>query len=187
MAEPITRGAAVVGLGIGTAHVRALRRLRDRFHLVAVCDPDPARSQPVAERTGAAVLSFDALLERDDIDVVHVCTPPSLHLAQCVAALAAGKHVVCEKPLVASLADVDALAAAEAGAAGRLMPVFQYRFGNGLQQVARARRRRPGRPGTHRIGRGGVAPAGRLLRGAMARSLGNGTGRRAALPGDPRA
>ncbi len=131
----MTYGAAVVGLGIGTAHVRALRRLRDRFHLVAVCDPDEGRSGPVAERTGADVLGFDELLARDDIDVVHVCTPPALHLEQSLAALAAGKHVVCEKPVVASLHDIDLLIEAEQGAAGRFMPVFQYRFGNGLQQV----------------------------------------------------
>jgi predicted dehydrogenase len=89
----------------------------------------------VAERIGADVVGFDELLHRDDVEVVHVCTPPALHLEQCLAALLAGKAVVCEKPLVASLADVDRLAEAEAAAAGRLMPVFQYRFGNGLQQV----------------------------------------------------
>jgi predicted dehydrogenase len=125
----------VVGLGIGTMHVRALRRLRDRFTVVAVCDPDETRSAPVAEHIGADVVAFDELLTRDDVEVVHVCTPPALHLEQCLAALSAGKAVVCEKPLVASLADVDLLAEAEAAAAGRLMPVFQYRFGNGLQQV----------------------------------------------------
>ena len=133
-ATPV-RGAAVVGLGIGTMHVRALRRLPDRFRVVAVCDPDPARCDPVVERIGADACAFQDLLERDDVDVIHVCTPPALHLEQCLAALAAGKHVVCEKPLVASLHDVDQLVAAEAAAAGRLMPVFQYRFGNGLQQV----------------------------------------------------
>jgi predicted dehydrogenase len=135
VAEPAGRGVGVVGLGIGTAHVRALRRLRDRFTVVAVCDPDASRSGPVAERIGADVVGFEDLLRRDDVEVVHVCTPPALHLEQCLAALAAGKSVVCEKPVVASLADVDRLLDAEAGAAGRLMPVFQYRFGNGLQQV----------------------------------------------------
>ncbi len=129
------RGVAVAGLGIGIAHVRALRRLRDHFSLVAVCDPDESRSSPVAERTGAEVLPFDALLERDDIEVVHICTPPSMHLHQCLAALAAGKYVVCEKPVVGSLADIDRLLAAENSSSGRLMPIFQYRFGNGLQQV----------------------------------------------------
>jgi predicted dehydrogenase len=135
MTEHGRRGVAVVGLGIGTMHVRALRRLRDRFDVVSVCDPDETRAAPVGERIGCTVCSFDDVLARDDVDVVHVCTPPSLHLDQCLAALAAGKHVVCEKPVVASLADLDRLVEAEAGAAGRLMPVFQYRFGNGLQQV----------------------------------------------------
>ena len=135
MAEPQVRGVGVVGLGIGTAHVRALRRLRDHFAVVAVCDPDESRSHPVAEHIGADVVTFDELVHRDDVEVVHVCTPPALHLEQCLAALAEGKSVVCEKPLVASLADVDQLVEAEAAAAGRLMPVFQYRFGNGLQQV----------------------------------------------------
>jgi predicted dehydrogenase len=127
--------AAVVGLGIGIAHVRALRRLRDRFTLVAVCDPDETRSAPVAERTSAEVLSFDELLQRDDIEIVHLCTPPSMHLHQCLAALTAGKQVVCEKPLVGSLADIDQLIEVEASSAGQLMPIFQYRYGNGLQQV----------------------------------------------------
>jgi predicted dehydrogenase len=135
VADPPVRAVAVAGLGIGIAHVRALRRLRDRFSLVAVCDPDESRSAPVAERTGAEVLTFDALLEREDIEVVHICTPPSMHLQQCLAALAAGKYVVCEKPVVGSLADIDQLLAAEASSAARLMPIFQYRFGNGLQQV----------------------------------------------------
>ncbi|HEX4822003.1 MAG TPA: Gfo/Idh/MocA family oxidoreductase [Acidimicrobiales bacterium] len=129
------RGVAVVGLGIGTMHVRALRRLRDRFTVVAVCDPDDARSGPVAERIGADVCSFEDAIVRDDVEIVHVCTPPSLHLQQCTAALAAGKHVVCEKPVVGSLAAIDQLIAVEHASSGRLMPVFQYRFGNGLQQV----------------------------------------------------
>jgi predicted dehydrogenase len=135
VSEPPVRNAAVVGLGIGIAHVRALRRLRDRFALVAVSDPDESRSAPVAERTHADVCSFDELLQRDDIEIVHLCTPPSMHLEHCLAALAAGKYVVCEKPVVGSLADIDRLIAAEASSEGRLMPIFQYRFGNGLQQV----------------------------------------------------
>ena len=62
MAEPHIRGVGVVGLGIGTAHVRALRRLRDRFAVVAVCDPDESRSRPVAEHIGADVVPFDELV-----------------------------------------------------------------------------------------------------------------------------
>lgn len=126
---------AVVGLGIGRAHVRAYRRLRERFRVVAVCDLDLGVATDIAERIGAESVSFDELLARDDVGIVDLCTPPSQHIDQIIAALGAGKHVVCEKPIVGSLAHADLLAEAEAGAAGRLMPILQYRFGHGLQQV----------------------------------------------------
>lgn len=133
MAEP--RGVAVIGLGIGQMHVWSWRRMKDRFAVVAVADPDGARAAGAAERTGAAIVTFEEAIERDDVDVVDLCTPPSLHLEQITAALRTGKHVVCEKPLVASLRDCDAIAEVEAASSGRLMPIFQYRFGNGLQKV----------------------------------------------------
>ena len=76
--------------------------------------PTPTRPAPhdAAERTGAAIVTFEEAIARDDVDIVDLCTPPSLHLEQITAALAAGKHVVCEKPLVASLRDCDTIAAA---------------------------------------------------------------------------
>jgi predicted dehydrogenase len=128
-------GVAVIGLGVGQMHVWSWRRMKDRFAVVVVADPDEARAQDAAERTGAAIATFDEAIARDDVDIVDLCTPPSLHLEQITAALAAGKQVVCEKPLVASLRDCDTIAAAEAASPGRLMPIFQYRFGNGLQKV----------------------------------------------------
>ena len=81
--------------------------------------------------------SIDDVLRMEDVDIVDICTPPALHVAQTSAALAAGKEVVCEKPLAGSLAEIDRMIAAEAEAAGRVMPVFQYRFGNGLQKAKR--------------------------------------------------
>jgi predicted dehydrogenase len=133
VAEP--HRIAVVGLGIGQMHVWSLRRMKDRYTVAAVCDLDPVKAQEAAARTGADVVTFDELLGRDDIDIVDLCTPPSLHLAQATAALRSGKDVVCEKPLVASLADVDELIAVEGESVGTVMPIFQYRFGNGLQKV----------------------------------------------------
>lgn len=126
---------AVVGLGIGQMHIWSLRRMKDRYTVAAVCDVDPDKAQAAAERTGADVLTFDEVLARDDIAIVDLCTPPGLHLEQATAALEAGKDVVCEKPLVASLADLDELARVEAANPGRVMPIFQYRYGNGLQKV----------------------------------------------------
>jgi predicted dehydrogenase len=133
VAEP--RRVAVVGLGIGQMHVWSWRRMKDRFTVAAVADVDDAKAREVGDRIGADVTTFEALLERDDVDVIDLCTPPSLHLEQVMAALEAGKHVVCEKPLVASLEHADRLAEVEAASTGRLMPIFQYRFGNGLQKV----------------------------------------------------
>lgn len=135
MPDQSTRGVAVVGLGIGQMHVWSWRRMKDRFAVVAVVDPDDARAADAAQRTGADICTFDEVLGRADVDIVDICTPPSLHLEQITAALAAGKHVVCEKPLVASLRDCDLLAEAEAASAASLMPIFQYRFGNGIQKV----------------------------------------------------
>jgi predicted dehydrogenase len=116
-------------------HVWSWRRIKGRFAVVAVCDIDDAKARESASRIGAEALTFDEVLARDDIEIVDLCTPPSLHRDQITRALGAGKHVVCEKPLVASLADVDHLAAVEAASPGRLMPIFQYRWGNGLQKV----------------------------------------------------
>jgi predicted dehydrogenase len=67
----------------------------------------------------------------------RLCDRYDLHFPQAMAALAAGKEVICEKPLVGSLQEIDQLTAAETGARGRIMPVFQYRFGNGLQKARR--------------------------------------------------
>src|SRR3954452_5801067 len=126
---------AVVGLGIGQMHVWSWRRMKDRFTVVAVCDVDKGKAREMADRIGAEVLSFEDVLTREDVDIVDLCTPPAVHFDQISRALFAGKHVVCEKPVVASLAAIDELARIEGESAGRLMPIFQYRFGNGLQKV----------------------------------------------------
>ena len=70
-----------------------------------------------------------------DLDVIDICTPPNTHRALVEQALAAGFHVVCEKPLTGSLADCDAIEKVAAKAKGTLSPVFQYRFGAGLQKL----------------------------------------------------
>ena len=88
--------AAVVGTGfIGAVHVDALRRLGVEVRGVAGSTPERASSKGLAP----AYDSFEALLADERIDVVHVTTPNRLHFPQAKQALAAGKHVVCEKPL----------------------------------------------------------------------------------------
>jgi predicted dehydrogenase len=128
---------AVVGLNIGRLHVAAYAALRDRFEIVSVCDVDRARAEEVAGRLRGVQASTDLaeVCARDDVDVVDLCTPPGLHLEHLEAVLASGKHAICEKPLVGSLAALDVVAAAEAASGRRVMPVFQYRWGHGLQKL----------------------------------------------------
>ena len=128
---------AVVGMGIGQMHVHSFKQVRDRYEIAAVCDADETRAASVVERLRgcSAETDFAAVSARDDIDIIDLCTPPFLHFEQAMQALEAGKHVICEKPLVASLAEVDALAEAAERNARMVMPVFQYRFGHGLQKL----------------------------------------------------
>jgi predicted dehydrogenase len=131
---------AVIGGGIGRSHIaEGYARMPDRFAVRTLCDLNKDRLAEVADEFAVPrrTTSFEEVLAMDDIDIIDICTPPTLHFPQAVAALAAGKQVVCEKPLVGSLAEIEQLAAAEAKAAGRVMPVFQYRFGNGLQKAKR--------------------------------------------------
>jgi predicted dehydrogenase len=107
------------------------------FDLVAICDIDQAKAQEFAAafQIPRIVSDLADLCRMDDLDVIDVCTPPNLHLPQVLQVLEAGKHAVCEKPLVGSLRDADTLIAAEAQSGRRVMPIFQYRFGHGLQKL----------------------------------------------------
>lgn len=143
MAVHLRRRVALVGLGIGRQHAAAYRELAGRFEIAAVCATNEEQARAAAAEYGArhVTTDFDQLLALQDIDVVDICTPPHLHAAQAMAALHAGKHVICEKPIAPDLATIDALIAAERAAGRRLMPIFQYRFGSGLQTLLELRRR----------------------------------------------
>ena len=93
-------GAAVIGTGfIGTVHVEALRRIG--VNVLGVLGSSPERGAARADALGVpkAYVSLDELLADEAVDVVHVTSPNDLHVDQAAAALRAGKHVVCEKPL----------------------------------------------------------------------------------------
>ncbi|MGH0033800.1 MAG: Gfo/Idh/MocA family protein [Myxococcota bacterium] len=129
----------VVGLGIGFQHLSAFRNLPELYEIVAVCDPVEAKRNLAVGLLGVerGVASFDELVAMDDLDVIDVCTPPDWHRPMVTRALESGFHVVCEKPLAGSLADVDAIAASEQASGRRLMPIFQYRFGRGVERLRR--------------------------------------------------
>lgn len=135
MSEPVR--VAVVGLGIGRAHLDAYRKLPERFEVVAVCDLDAGKAADTAARYDVtrSTTELGELLEMAGLEVVDLCTPPHLHFAQIGKVLRSGKHAICEKPLVGSLQEANALAALEAESGKRVMPIFQYRFGHGLQKL----------------------------------------------------
>jgi len=93
-------GAAVIGTGfIGTVHVEALRRIGVQVRGVLGSTPERGAARAEALGVGHTYPSLDAILADDTVDVVHVTSPNHLHHPQTKAILAAGKHVVCEKPL----------------------------------------------------------------------------------------
>jgi len=104
--------AAVVGTGfIGPVHLEALRRLGRP--VAGVLGSSPEKSQQAAERWGLArgYANFADLLADPAVQVVHLASPNRLHFEQCQQAIAAGKHVVCEKPLAMTAAETAQLVA----------------------------------------------------------------------------
>ena len=103
MSEPRIWRVALIGGGVGRNHIaRGYRRHPDKFRVQALCDVDTARLAAVGEEFSIPrrTRSFDEVLRMDNVDIVDICTPAALHFGQILAALAAGKEVVCEKPLV---------------------------------------------------------------------------------------
>ncbi|MFH8448369.1 Gfo/Idh/MocA family protein [Streptomyces fungicidicus] len=123
---------------MGAAHSQGWRTAGRVFdlplspELAVICGRDADAVRAAAGRYGWAETETDwrALVERDDVDLVDICTPGDSHAEIALAALAAGKHVLCEKPLANTVEEAEAMArAAEAAAArGRLAMVgFNYR------------------------------------------------------------
>ncbi|RVU24730.1 Gfo/Idh/MocA family oxidoreductase [Sandaracinomonas limnophila] len=102
----------IVGTGfIGPAHIEALRRLPN-VEVAALCEVTIELAEAKAKQLGIPRwYTFDELLKQEDIQSVHICTPNFLHYSQSKAALLAGKHVVCEKPLAKDLHEAEELVA----------------------------------------------------------------------------
>ncbi|MFD1146242.1 Gfo/Idh/MocA family protein [Saccharothrix hoggarensis] len=128
-AEPRTLRIAVVGTGfMGRVHAEAARRAGAEVVAAVAGTADRAADAARAVGAGRGYADLDALLAEAGADVVHVCTPNVRHAEAVHAALAAGAHVICEKPLATGTAEATGLAEA-ARAAGRVGAVpFVYRF-----------------------------------------------------------
>jgi predicted dehydrogenase len=124
---------ALLGAGIGAQHLAAYRSLTDVFDVVAICDRDLDRARSIAGGI-PTLANMDAAIKDPSVDLIDICLPPHLHVPVALRALAAGKSVICEKPIATSLADMDRLDAEQGGKA-RVFPVFQYRFGLAMAQL----------------------------------------------------
>jgi len=122
-------GAAVIGSGfIGAVHIENLRRLGVQVHGLLGSSAERGDERARALQVPTAYASLDALLADPRIDVVHVTSPNQLHFPQVKAILAAGRHVVCEKPLAVTSAQSAELVAL-AAASDRITAVnFNIRF-----------------------------------------------------------
>ncbi len=130
-------GVAVIGTGsIAEAHLHAYQRLGEQVRIIAVVDVDDTRASAAAERYGAvAYRDYREALAREDVQAVSICTPPFLHVEISAAALHAGKHVLCEKPVAPTLAGLDEIEEAQRESGCVFSGVFQLRFGRGAQQL----------------------------------------------------
>lgn len=132
-------GIAIVGTGmIGAVHHRAALLAGAEIRGVAASSPQRARDVAQAWGVPRAYRDIDEVVADLQVQVVHVCTPNHLHRAMAQAALEAGKHVICEKPLATTLEDAQALAALAASNALVATVPFVYRYHPVIRE-ARAR------------------------------------------------
>jgi predicted dehydrogenase len=146
---PGTLGVGMIGYAfMGAAHSQAWRNAHRFFDLpltprmTALCGRDQERVTAAAAKLGWESTETDwrRVVARDDVDLVDVCTPGDSHAEIAIAALEAGKHVLCEKPLANTVAEAEAMteAAERAAASGvRSMVGFTYRR---VPAIALARR-----------------------------------------------
>lgn len=128
-----TYKVAIVGTGgIAAVHASNLARTDNRAEIVAACDVDESRLQAFSDEHGIAgrYQTLTQLLAEAKPDIVHLCTPPMMHIDQAIECLEAGAHVLSEKPPALSLADFDRLNTAQSVGGAQFSCVFQHRFGD---------------------------------------------------------
>ena len=132
-------GFAIVGCGGITLqnHLPGLA-LCPQARVVALCDTDPATLERARQQTGVSVTStkYEDVVRHDDVQAVIIATPNFTHAPIALAAIAAGKHVLCEKPIALSYADAKSMADAADKAGVRHMSAFTYRFVPAMRYLA---------------------------------------------------
>jgi predicted dehydrogenase len=129
---------AIIGTGgIAGKHAEVLQQEVDDTEIVAAVDVREEAVKIFADKFGILGIYTDIgkMLDTEHPDIVHICTPPNLHTELSIQALESGSWVLCEKPLAASLKELDMLADAEKRTRRYVSSVYQWRFGNGAQHL----------------------------------------------------
>lgn len=130
---------AIVGTGgISAAHIKGYLAFPERVKIVALVDIYPEKAEEKKRINGLDADVYDdhlKILDREDIDLIDVCTPPYVHAEIAINALNAGKHVLVEKPMAASLEECDAMIAAAKHNGKLLSVVAQNRFQNAIMNL----------------------------------------------------
>jgi UDP-N-acetyl-2-amino-2-deoxyglucuronate dehydrogenase len=130
---------AVIGTGsISSAHIKAYQQFSERCKIVAFCDIYPEKVERAVSDFNLDVDIFSdyhEMLNRTDIDLVSICTPPYTHAEIAIAFLNAGKHVLVEKPMASSLEECDAMNRAQQNSGKILSVISQNRFTNPMMKL----------------------------------------------------
>lgn len=128
----------VGGIGFG-AHLSGYEKLADKVEIVAVCDIDEAKLERASKRYGVSETFTDyrEMLKMKELDAVNVCTPNYLHHPISIAALEAGKHVLCEKPLALNAEQGEEMVAAAKKAGKLFMIGVNNRYRDESQKLKR--------------------------------------------------
>jgi len=128
---------AIIGTNIGEKHFDGFQKLPERFKIHTLCGVTKNSIDKILKsNTETKVsLNFEDVLKIKEIDIIDICLPPHLHFSACKKAMQAGKHVICEKPLVSSLKELDFLEKISNETGKIIFPVFQYRYGLGFSQL----------------------------------------------------
>jgi UDP-N-acetylglucosamine 3-dehydrogenase len=120
----------VVGVGVGRLHLRGYKTLPSEVEVVALCDLNEVRLNEVAAEFNVPLrfTDYNQLFQSGEIEAVSICLPNSLHVPVSMAALEAGLHVLCEKPLAESAASGAQILEAVNKAQGKFMMCFNRRY-----------------------------------------------------------
>ena len=128
---------AIIGTNIGAKHFEDFQKLSERFDVHTLCGLTRESIDKILESNNKTKISlnFDEVLKVKEIDIIDICLPPNLHFSVCKKSLEAGKHVICEKPLVSNLKEIDELQMISKETGKIIFPVFQYRYGLGFSNL----------------------------------------------------